>query len=324
MRTFEDKAAARERVPLLIGLMGPSGGGKTFSALRLATGIQRVSGGEIMVIDTEARRALHYAPTADEKPEPARGKFRFRHVPFEAPFGSLDYLAAIEHCVSKGAGVIVIDSLSHEHEGQGGLLDQHDQECERLMTQWKTTREKVQMGAWAKPKAARERLKQRMLQVPVNFILCFRAKEKLKISKGKEPEKLGFMPIAGMDFVFEMAMCALLMPNAGGIPTWDPEETGEKMMTKLPEQFANILEGHKRPLDEETGEAMARWAAGGAVVTPSDEECAAVVVGAKNARAAEDLEAVAESARGKPWSKLQRKAIADAVKTRRAELGGAS
>ena len=46
-RTFEDRPATRDKVPLLVGLMGPSGSGKTFSALRLATGIQTVSGGDI-------------------------------------------------------------------------------------------------------------------------------------------------------------------------------------------------------------------------------------------------------------------------------------
>ena len=40
--------------------------------------------GDIHVIDTEARRALHYA-----------SYFKFRHTPFDAPFGSLDYLAAM-------------------------------------------------------------------------------------------------------------------------------------------------------------------------------------------------------------------------------------
>src|SRR5438128_3503645 len=103
-RTFEDRPAVREATPLLVGLIGPSSSGKTFSALRLATGIQRVSGGEIFVIDTEARRALHYAE-----------KFTFRHVPFGAPFGPLDYLTAIEHCIARGAKTIVVDSISHEN-----------------------------------------------------------------------------------------------------------------------------------------------------------------------------------------------------------------
>ena len=31
--------------------------------------------------------------------------FKFRHVDFKPPFGPLDYLAVIEHCVKKSAGV---------------------------------------------------------------------------------------------------------------------------------------------------------------------------------------------------------------------------
>jgi len=116
-RTFETKPAVRSQVPLLIGLVSPSGAGKTYSALRLATGIQRVVGGEIFVVDTESRRALHYAE-----------QFKFKHVQFNAPFGPLDYLAAIEHCVREGAKTIVVDSLSHEHEGPGGVLEMHEQE----------------------------------------------------------------------------------------------------------------------------------------------------------------------------------------------------
>ena len=46
-RIFTARPAVRESVPLLIGLTGPSGGGKTFSALRLATGIQTVTGGDV-------------------------------------------------------------------------------------------------------------------------------------------------------------------------------------------------------------------------------------------------------------------------------------
>src|SRR4029079_18921024 len=112
IRSFDDKPAVRERVPLLVGLVGPSGGGKTFSALRLAKGFQRVTGSEVYFIDTEARRALHYAD-----------RFQFRHVAFGAPFGPLDYLAAIQHCVAKGAKTIIVDSMSHEHEGPGGVLE---------------------------------------------------------------------------------------------------------------------------------------------------------------------------------------------------------
>lgn len=258
MRTFEDRPAVRERVPLLIGLMGPSGGGKTYSAMRLASGIQKVSGGDIFVIDTEARRALHYAD-----------KFRFRHVVFAPPFGPLEYLAAIEHCVARGAGTIIVDSMSHEHEGQGGVLEMHESETKRIAKAWKTTEGKASMAGWAKPKQERRRLINTILQLPANFIFCFRAKNKIKVEAGKDPKPMGFMPIAGEEFVFEMGVCALLLPGAGGIPTWDSNELGERQMIKLPE-WAQQMMREERPLDERIGEALAKWSAGTATRTVED------------------------------------------------------
>jgi hypothetical protein len=252
-RQFELNEAKREKVPLLVGLFGPSGGGKTFSALRLASGIQKVNGGDIAVIDTEARRALHYAD-----------KFKFKHLHFAPPFGPLDYLAAIQHCVAQGARTVIVDSMSHEHEGPGGVLEMHTAEVERMSGGDTRKAERVKIGAWAKPKADRQRLINTMLQLPCSFILCFRAKEKLKVEIGKNPVWMGFMPIGDPTFVFEMMLSCLLLPGAGGVPTWQPNEVGEKMMIKLPLQFRPLLAAQK-PLDEGIGEEMARWAAGEAV-----------------------------------------------------------
>ena len=75
------RPAIKSRVPLMLGIVGPSGGGKTMSALRVATGIQSVIGGDILGIDTESRRMLYYAK-----------RFKFQHAEFRSPFGSLDYL----------------------------------------------------------------------------------------------------------------------------------------------------------------------------------------------------------------------------------------
>jgi ABC-type oligopeptide transport system ATPase subunit len=256
-RTFEDKVAVRERVPLLVGLVGPSGGGKTYSALRLATGFQRVTGGDIHFIDTEARRGLHYAD-----------RFKFRHVVFGAPFGSLDYLAAIDYCVSKGAKTIIVDSMSHEHEGPGGLLEVHTAETTRLAKAWGVKESVAQLSAWAKPKADRRRMINSVLQYPCNFIFCFRAKDKLKIKKGEDPQQMGFMPIAGEEFVFEMMINALLLPGARGVPAWSNLEMGERRMCKLPEQFRDYLLGEAQadhPLTEDAGEVIAKWSEGTAV-----------------------------------------------------------
>ena len=290
MRTFEDKPAVRESVPLLVGLMGPSGGGKTYSALRLATGIQRVTGGDIYHIDTEARRALHYAD-----------KFKFRHLEFGAPFGSLDYLAAIEHCVSKGAKVIIVDSMSHEHEGPGGVLEQHAEETKRLAAKWKCSENAAQMSAWGPCKADRRQMINRILQLKCNFVFCFRAKEKLKIVKGQDPKPMGYMAIAGEEFVYEMTMCALLMPGANGVPTWQSQEAGEAAMIKIPAQFRDLLLGARGPLSEDIGQELATWAAGEAA-TPvaSVEEIRASFEAAADA----DGYKVANANLRAAWSKL--------------------
>lgn len=254
-RSFEVKTATRESVPLLVGLMGPSGSGKTYSALRLASGIQAVSGGDIYFVDTEARRALHYAD-----------RFKFKHVQFDAPFGSLDYLAALQQCVANKAGVVVVDSMSHEHESPGGMIDFQDKELDRLAGNDWQKRERVKMLAWQKPKAARRQLINGLLQMNANFIFCFRAKNSVKpIKKDGKTEivPMGFMPIAGEEFLFEQTVNCLLLPNSGGVPTWQSENIGERQMMKLPVQFREIFSDNK-PLSEDIGRKLATWAKGGA------------------------------------------------------------
>lgn len=264
-RRFEVADAKREHVPLLIGLTGPSGGGKTFSALRLATGIQTVTGGDIYFIDTESRRALHYAD-----------KFKFKHVPFDAPYGSLDYLAALQFCVKQGAKVIIVDSMSHEHEGPGGMVDLHDQIAARMAGGDMKKLERVKMLAWSEPKQKRRQLINGILQLNCNFIFCFRAKNSSKPGKDRDGKSVvipqGFMPIAGEEFVFEQTLNALLLPGAGGVPTWHSEQVGERTMIKLPEQFLALRERNK-PLDESVGARLAKWAAGSpAIVKTQDDE----------------------------------------------------
>lgn len=248
MSAFVVKPAVREQVPVMVGLMGASGSGKTFSALRLAAGIQRVTGGDICVIDTESRRALHYAE-----------EFRFMHMQFDAPFGPLRYLEAIKAAYEAGARTIVVDSMSHEHEGPGGVLEMHDKEVQRL-----GGGDRHNFPAWAKPKAERRQMINGILQINANFLFCFRAKEKTK--PGNEGGKKvlieqGYMPIAGEEFVFEMTMNALLLPGSAGVPVWKSEYPGERAMMKLPRQFIGTM-ADGRQLDEGIGQSLAEWARG--------------------------------------------------------------
>lgn len=262
-RTFTSSPAIRASTPLFIGIDGATGCGKTYSGLRLATGIQRVVGGEIFGVDTESNRMLHYAD-----------KFKFTHVPFSAPFSPDDYRAVIEYCVSKGAKTIILDSATHEHEGEGGVLEWHTEETHRLAQLWKCSEEKAQMAAWKAPKQARRRMIARLLQINANIIFCFRAREKLKIVPGREPVDLGYMPIGAEELFFEMTLSCLLLPMAKGVPNWESKLPGEKAMMKLPSQFESLF-GQPKQLDEETGQRLAEWAAGSAPSTampPADVE----------------------------------------------------
>ena len=251
--TFSFRPAIREATPLLIGLTGPSGSGKTKSALRLATGIQAVRGGNIAALDTEANRMLHYA---DEH--------KFIHCPFTPPFGSDRYAEALESAAAAAnGGVVIMDSMSHEHEGQGGYLEFHDEEVKRLMEHGGFRNEyAAQIPAWNKPVARRRNLINRLLQINCAFVFCFRAKEKLKIAKGKDPVQLGWQAIAGEEFVFEMTVRCLLGPGAMGVPDWS-EESFKLGVPKRAESHVAMFSAGQQ-LDEDTGAKLAQWAAGAA------------------------------------------------------------
>lgn len=250
MIDFEENPR-REDTPLLIGLVAPSGGGKTLSALRLAAGIQRVRGGKVVGIDTEARRMKHYV---DEHPLDA-------YLEFKPPFASARYLEVLSAAAQKAeGGVVVIDSMSHEHEGEGGYLEFHEAELDRMAgTDWKK-RDRMTFTAWIKPAAERRRLINGILQMNCAFIFCFRAKEKLKIVKGQEPIQLGWQAIAGDEFAYEMTVRCLLQPGANGVPDWSAEAFANGVPKRS--EMHRVLVPDGAQLTEAVGEHLARWAKG--------------------------------------------------------------
>lgn len=255
-RTFEAKPARRERTPLIIGIVAPSGAGKTKSALRLADGFARVVPGETVVIDTEAKRALHHA-----------GDHKFHHIDFEPPHGPLDYIEAGKAAMRRNPTTIIVDQASYEWEGMGGVLEMHDAELDRMAgNDWKK-RERCTMAAWIKPKAEHNKFKQFMIQQRVNWILLFRAKEKIKPQKGGEPLDLGWQPLGAEDLFYECILRCLLFPGADGKPTWQSDKMGEREIMRLPGWFRELFE-KPRQLDEDIGEQLARWAAGSDIAPP--------------------------------------------------------
>lgn len=258
-RKFEAKPATLAEVPLLIGLEGPPGGGKTFSALRLANGMQRVRPGPVVLIDTERGRATKYAK-----------EFDFLHVPFDPPFVPEDFLAAVRQQIPLNPAAIIVDSLSDEHEGEGGVLDWHDRDVQAFGGN--------EHAAWSKPKASRKRMIAGFLQITTPLIFTFRAREKTiqqnkPGSNRKEVVNIGFQPVAPAEIVHALDLVALLPVRADGVPTWKSEKQGEGFTIKLPNYLRPFID-EGRALDEGMGEAFARWARGDAAAPATKPQSA--------------------------------------------------
>lgn len=96
------KKATKSQSKLRLAIYGPSGGGKTYTSLRIATGICSVIGGRIAVIDTERGSASKYSDLFD-----------FDVVEIGEKPTIENYVAMVTLANREGYSVIVIDSLSH-------------------------------------------------------------------------------------------------------------------------------------------------------------------------------------------------------------------
>src|SRR5471030_2377881 len=105
--------ASRKNAKIRMALQGPSGSGKTYSALLLAFGLCN-DWSKIAVIDTENHSSELYAHL---------GNYQVLHI--EPPFSPERYIEAIKVCEEADVEVIIVDSISHEWEGIGGILASH-------------------------------------------------------------------------------------------------------------------------------------------------------------------------------------------------------
>lgn len=245
--SFEFRDAKLTAGQLFIGLSGPSWSGKTYSALRLATGI--ANGGKIVGIDTENGRMLHYA-----------SKFQFGHALLDPPFSPQRYGEVIKAAAALNPAVIIVDSLTHEHTGEGGVLDMHDAEI---------ASGKKDPAAWVAPKRARKRLLMDILRLKCHIIVCMRAEDQtewVKDDKGKltpVPRRtlsghVGWIPVVGKEWPYEFTVSLLLTPDALGVPK----------PVKLYEELAPFV-SLNQPLSEETGKRLREWAAGASSPSPA-------------------------------------------------------
>lgn len=181
------KQAVRQVAKLRLALSGPSGSGKTYSALLIASGIVPIE--KVAVVDTENGSANLYANLGT-----------YSVLTLHPPYTPKKYIEAIHAAEQEGFELVIIDSLSHAWNGEGGLLEQKD----------KATDAKYKGNGWA---AWREvtpeynKLIETMLNSPCHIIATMRAKTEYMQddSNGrKRIVKVGAAPIQrdGIEYEF--------------------------------------------------------------------------------------------------------------------------
>lgn len=241
--SFTFNTAERRNTHLLVALAGASGSGKTYSAMNLATGI--CGDKPFAVIDTEAGRALHYAD-----------QFNFKHADFAPPFTPERYLAAVKAAEKAGFEAIVIDSMSHEFDGEGGIMEMAEASSIKGP------------GAWKDPKMRHKKMMNAFLQVRAHLIFCLRAEEKIDMSKKDDRgrvivENAGWFPIQEKRFMYEMTASFTLNPSSPGVVdlTLPHKVQDQHRMSFLP----------GRHITAEAGAKLASWARGETITTPDKE-----------------------------------------------------
>ncbi|MFB4260794.1 AAA family ATPase [Shouchella clausii] len=203
--SFEVKRARREKQKAVIGLVGPSGSGKTVGALMIALGLMREAypqanddelWSKIGVADTEHKRSMLYANVNFNNDEERIGEFL--HINFEPPYTTERYQAAVEALKKGGAEVVIIDSLSHNWQGEGGIVDQH------------SNMEGNSFQNWGKLSSETTKLVKTLTRNNVHIIATLRTKQEYAMEQnanGKmQPVKVGTKPVQKDELEYEFML----------------------------------------------------------------------------------------------------------------------
>lgn len=230
---FTFQKAERKKVKLKIGITGPSGSGKSYSALRLARGIAGKAG-RVALINTERNRGEIYAT-----------EFEYDMLDLVPPFSPERFIQALDAALAGGYDVVIIDSASHEWIGEGGILHMAD---------------KMQGNSfanWAKLTPRHDAFIDRITSSDVHVIVCMRGKDEYVLEedeKGKQvPRKIGLGSRQRDGFEYEFHVAFNL----------DMQHTAT-----VAKDNSHLFDGTYKMLTEEDGVALIAWATSGRDVPP--------------------------------------------------------
>ena len=229
---MEFRKAERRKAKLRLGITGPAGSGKTYGALLIAFGL----GGKIAMIDTENGSGDLYAHLGD-----------YDICSLTAPYDVRKYLAAISEAEKAGYDVIIIDSLSHAWNGEGGLLDMQGRIADNGR--------KNNFAAWREVTPLHNKLIDAMLTSKSHIIATMRSKTEYiqtENERGRtEIRKVGLAPVQreGMDYEFGTVF-----------------DLSINHMATVSKDRTSLFDGEMFTLSQETGQKLKAWLDSGADV----------------------------------------------------------
>lgn len=256
MTIMEIRKAVRKKAKLRLGMVAPSGSGKTYSALLLAFGL----GGKIGMIDTEHGSGDLYADLGD-----------YDIINIEAPYTVQKYRDAISSFERAGHDIIIIDSLSHAWAGDGGLLDKQGKIADSGRGNSYT--------AWRTITPEHNGLIDAMLRSPCHVIATMRAKTEYVIEKnerGKDtPRKVGMAPVQreGMDYEFTVVF-----------------DIDQQHVASASKDRTSLFNGQYFQISQDTGQLLLKWLDSG-VEPPPPTDWSAVFTAVETAETVEALKA---------------------------------
>lgn len=181
------RQASRQKAKIRLGLSAVSGGGKTYSALLIAKGLSKGDFSKVAIIDTENGSADLYSHLGN-----------YNVFTLKAPFSPERYVEAINICQNSGMEVIIVDSITHEWDGVGGVLSIADSMTGNSYTNW------------GKITPRHNAFIQAILQSNCHMITTVRRKQDYEMttnSQGKlVPQKVGLKEVTREGFEYELTL----------------------------------------------------------------------------------------------------------------------
>lgn len=219
------RKAERRKAKLRLAITGPAGSGKTYSALLIAFGI----GGKTALLDTENSSGDLYSALGD-----------YDICSISAPFTVQKYIDAIKSAEQAGYDILILDSISAEWAGSGGLLNLHTQ----LTSSSKTN----SFAAWGQVTPKHNAFIDAIINSRLHIICTIRSKTEyaqIQNERGKTEIRkmgLGLVQREGIDYEFTTVFDL----------NFNHEVTVSKDRT-------SIFDGQVFTITQETGKLLKDW-----------------------------------------------------------------